>query len=112
MVTFADRCYADKRFADRCFPDTCVADSYITGKSPEVSPVLPNIPGVIADCLATVFLHELWSITLDKVEPPALETNVILEPVHPVNQAGPQQFIGMVQVCTFKRAITPDTVMY
>jgi len=65
----------------------------------EVGPVLPNIESIVANSFTTVLLHELCSVTLDKVKAPAFKSNVMLQPLHPVHNAGSQSVIGVVQVC-------------
>ncbi len=65
----------------------------------EVSPVLPNIESIVANSFTTVLLHELCSVTLDKVKAPAFKSNIMLQPLHPVHNAGSQSVIGVVQVC-------------
>lgn len=65
----------------------------------EVGPVFPDIESIVANSSTTVLLHKLCSVTLDKVKAPAFKPNIMLQPLHPVDDAGPQTVIGVVQVC-------------
>ena len=67
---------------------------------PQVTPEFSHVKGIVADRLPAVLGHEVGGVALHKVKTPAGEADVVLQPVHPVDQALAQVGIGVVQICS------------